>query len=205
MQHLVNERPDLLNKAVTVAMGLEAGETLHWRSPLRNDDFAEYRDGSWLKVIGHQELTPSLRQFWPSLGPQWDALAVSSRQRVILVETKAHLTELVSPPCAAGPKSAARIDAALTMAKQYFKASQATSWAGSYYQYGNRLAHLFFLRKHGIDAHLVLLYLIGDQSLSLPATRSDWTSAIEMAHGALGLTAHIEAVHEVFIDVKDLA
>jgi hypothetical protein len=202
MQHLVNDRVATLDAAVASAIGLAPNETIKWLSPRREDEFAEYRDASWLKLIGRPELVEALRKFWPSRGPQWDALAQTSKHRVILVEAKAHTREIVSPSSAAGAKSTAMIDEAMQLAKAHFAIPESHSWTGAYYQYANRLAHLYFLRKNGVDAHLVFLYLLNDPSLGAPATRESWTAAINKAHTALGLPSTIEGVHEVFVDTQ---
>lgn len=203
VQSLVNEHPAVLNNAILSALALEPSEDVDWRSPLRRDDFAEYRDDSWLERIGHPELAEPLHKFWPSRGPQWDALARTG-ERVILVEAKAHVREIVSPASEAGPKSAVRIGAALEEAKHFFGAREDKSWAGPYYQYANRLAHLYFLRKHEIAADLMFLYIVGDTSMSAGATKKEWDVAIEEAHKALGIAAPIDHVHEVFVDIATL-
>ena len=50
-----------------------------------------------LDRVGHGELKEELKQFWPSRGPQWDALAISTSGKVLLVEAKAHVGEICSP------------------------------------------------------------------------------------------------------------
>lgn len=51
-----------------------------WLSPLQDDDYAEYRDAEFLHRLGLDELVPSLKQFWPRSGPEWDALSKSERR-----------------------------------------------------------------------------------------------------------------------------
>ena len=70
---------------------LKGARSITWRSPLRSDDFAEYRDADFLKVVGLEEWSGALAEFWPQRGPQWDALGVSNQGDVLLVEAKAHL------------------------------------------------------------------------------------------------------------------
>jgi hypothetical protein len=205
MQHLVNDRRKQFDGIVGDAIDLAPDEEIEWRSPLRDDEHAEYRDGSWLTRIGHPALETELKSFWPTRGPQWDALAVTTSGRVIIVEAKAHLAELKSPRSAAGPASAAVIQTALNSTKAHFGVPEAADWADTYYQYANRLAHLFFLRQHGVKAELVYLYVVNDSSMSRPATRDEWVSAIEKAHQALKLSSAIDGVHDVFVDVGTLA
>jgi len=73
IQLLVNQRPELVEEELSALVG--SRESVEWLSPLRKDQFAEYRDGSALKLLGVSDLRRPLRDFWPALGPQWDALA----------------------------------------------------------------------------------------------------------------------------------
>ena len=73
IQRAVNEHPDVLNAAI----GL--GE-VEWLSPLGSDEYAEYRDGSFLERCGVKHLSSDLEAFWPQRGPQWDARSAEERQ-----------------------------------------------------------------------------------------------------------------------------
>jgi hypothetical protein len=95
IQLLVNQRPELLEEELRALVG--SRESVEWLSPLTEDQFAEYRDGSALELLGVSKLRRPLRDFWPALGPQWDALARVG-EALVLVEAKAHITELFSPP-----------------------------------------------------------------------------------------------------------
>src|SRR5688572_174877 len=88
IQRAVNDRPFVLQEALHKAGFAKSG--IEWRSPLRDDAWAEYRDDTFLEKIGHKDLAPALGQFWPARGPQWDALAVADDE-VLLVEAKAHI------------------------------------------------------------------------------------------------------------------
>ena len=81
---------------------------------------------------------------------------------IFLVEAKAHLSELISSPSQA--KSATSIELikkSLDETKSYLHISLDKDWASKYYQYTNRLAHLYFLRvKNNVPAYLVFLYLV---------------------------------------------
>jgi hypothetical protein len=87
IQRAVNEGWPTLNEPILRQTGSAAPIT--WLSPLASDEFAEYRDGSFLKLIGHPGLEPDLREFWPARGPQWDALGKASQGDVLLVEANA--------------------------------------------------------------------------------------------------------------------
>lgn len=161
---------------------------IDWRSPIATDDFAEYRDGEFLDVIGLSHLRPALRDFWPDRGPQWDALGVTNQQHVILVEAKAHVREMCSPGTAAGPKSLAHISQALNACAEQLGARQArASWTEHFYQLANRIAHLHFLRSFGVPAFLVLVNFINDQDMQGPSTQEAWEAAYQVAFHVMGL------------------
>ena len=128
LQTAVNEHPYALRKAFGISGKIE------WLSPLREDDYAEYRDADFLKLIGYSTLMPALADFWPRRGPQWDALARTDRGEVLIVEAKAHIPELFSSPSAASPESRAKIDVALKQTSLLLKAKTPASWGVHFYQ-----------------------------------------------------------------------
>lgn len=74
IQRLVNGNPSLLTDAIRTATAGPAGWNVDWRSPLRDDEWAEYRDEGMLLRLDPPQLTESLSAFWPACGPQWDGL-----------------------------------------------------------------------------------------------------------------------------------
>lgn len=83
----------------------------------------------------------------------------------------------------------------------------AADWSETYYQYTNRLAHLYFLRNlNRIPAHLVFVYLLNDATMQGPKTAEEWAGAIRLSHAQLGIDesrltkAFGAAVIDVFID-----
>src|SRR5271170_6188605 len=88
IQQTVNLNPKMLNDLILLK--LAGVTTIVWRSPLVTDQYAEYRDLGFLERIGADQLAFELEKFWPSRGPQWDALARSDNGHVLLVEAKAH-------------------------------------------------------------------------------------------------------------------
>ena len=195
IQFAVNKAPDLLKTP-------ELPE-VKWVSPLTDDEFAEYRDSSFLRVIGQADLRDALSDFWPARGPQWDALGVAG-DAVVLVEAKAHLDELFSS-CAAGEKSRARIRDRFQRVRQALKAQGGVDWTERFYQYANRLAHLWFLRANGVQAYLLLVGFVNDTDVCGPKSEEEWRAAFRMADYALGLPKkHMlsSSVIHVFPDVS---
>jgi hypothetical protein len=177
------------------------GCSLEWLSPRRDDDWAEYRDADFLRRIGHPELTGALRDFWPRGGPQWDGLARDASGVIYLFEAKAHMGEMVST-CQASPKPRAQIETALNEAKVAFGAAPGADWLTGYYQYANRLTHLYFLRRAGVNAWLVFLYFINDAEMQGPDSEEMWYCHLEVVHRQLGFPhrAFIPDVANVYID-----
>jgi hypothetical protein len=201
IQELLAQSPSPIEVAVRTELQIDPNAVVEWRSPRADDQHAEYRDGDFLVKLGLDRLSNDLEEFWPTRGPQWDALAVASDGKVILVEAKAHVAELRSD-CTAGEQSRVKINASLDAAKQHFGAEKSTDWTTGYYQYANRLAHLMFLRQRGIDAHLVFIYFLNDRDVRGPASATGWADAIDDCHVTLGLPSHSEipGLHSVFVD-----
>jgi hypothetical protein len=202
MQRLAANMPHSVGSRLKALTGLKESDHIDWVSPAPNDR-AEFRDAAFLQVIGHQELREKLRAFWPKSGPQWDGLAVCG-EKVILVEAKAHVAEMQSN-CMAGPKSLLQIESALAAAAKYFGAADSSQWTRGYYQYANRLAHLYFLASNGVDAHLVFVYFT-NADMNGPRNAAEWATAIEQAHTHLGLPRLEEhqRVHDLFVDAGEL-
>lgn len=203
IQRAIEENWPTLNQPIVDALG--GNQTIRWRSPLKTDSFAEYRDAAFLELLGLGHLRPQLSDFWPAGGPQWDALGVASNGTVLLVEAKAHIPEMCSAPCGASPTSLALIKQRLIDTAAVLKAKPARSeWHLVFYQLANRLAHLHWLRNRGVDARLVLVNFINDKEMKGPTTQAEWEAAYQVALYTLGLsTRHPLAkyVIDVFPDV----
>lgn len=190
IQKLVNDRPQILNTRIWGALNPSAEEDIQWLSPLKNDGYAEYRDEAFLDRLGIKLEKEPLKQFWPSGGPQWDALGKSSSGKVFLVEAKSHVGELISTLQAKNSTSAERIRESLDETKTHLGSKVEFDWTKTFYQYTNRLAHLYLLRKNDIDAYLVLVYFVGDWEMKGPATASEWKGAVELVSVCLGTRRH---------------
>ena len=194
---MVNKHPDVLAEAIGLG-------SISWRSPLENDDYAEYRDGAFLERLGCSQLKLPLAEFWPNMGPQWDALGRTQAGELVLVEAKANLPELLSSPSGAGPDSATRIRVSLEETANAIGATPGTDWSSRFYQYANRLAHAHFLNhRNSIPTRLVFLYFIGDADVGGPESRREWEAAIVVLHEALGIRGRVPTyVSDAFIDVR---
>jgi len=185
IQRLVNGAPALLDGAILPR--LCGATSIRWVSPLANDDYAEYRDADFLKRVALAHLAPALRDFWPERGPQWDALGLSDKGDVLLIEAKAHIDELCSPGTTAGEASRARIEAALARVADAHDVTARAAWADVFYQLANRLAHLHLLRAQGVPAWLVLVNVVGDSEMHGPATAAEWEAAYRVVLHVMGI------------------
>jgi hypothetical protein len=207
LQILINEHPELLDRVLADRIGLAKDERVHWLSPLRDDHYAEYRDREFLERLGVSLDLVSLRAFWPDLGPRWDALAKTDRGDLLLLEAKSHIPELVTNPTKATGKALLRIRESLDKAKRALGSHSDVDWAMGFYQYTNRLAHLYLLRVlNGLPAYLVFLYFTNDREMNGPATQAEWEGAIALLESLLDIRAHKLSAYvlDVFVDVRQL-
>ena len=207
-QVVVNECPELINRPLREACVLSSDIPISWLSPIHSDDFEEYRDQAFLQLLGvHLEKRP-LETFWPNRGPQWDALGRSHSGELFLVESKAHVSEILSPGTSASTKSKIFIERSLKELQSFLRISPAVFWSAVLYQYTNRLAHLYLLRElNHLRAFLVFLYFVGDREIEGPWTVREWESAIQVVRGVLGLKDRnrlSKYVLDVFIDVAEI-
>jgi hypothetical protein len=115
-----------------------------------------------------------------------------------------HVPELLSPPTKASGKSAELIRRSLSEASDGLHASPGTDWSQRFYQYGNRLAHAWFLTHvNGLPVRLAFIHFIGDVDMDGPSSRREWEAALTVLHEALGLRGRMPRyVAEIFIDVR---
>ncbi|RMD91999.1 MAG: hypothetical protein D6813_06625 [Calditrichaeota bacterium] len=207
IQLLVNKNQGLIDHHIKRVFPTLLNDDIEWQSPLDKDDYAEYRDNDFIKRVGLDPQEIKLGTFWPKGGPQWDALATTTSKRIILVEAKANIPEVVTPATGASPKSKDLIDKSLKETKDYLGLKNEVDWSGTFYQYTNRLAHLYFLRvKHKKPAYLINIYFIGDKDVNGPDTKSEWKCALQVMYTYLGLSRHklSKYMADIFIDTDDL-
>jgi len=206
VQHVVNDCPDVLSNTVIDAIGVDKEQPVEWLSPKADDDYSEYRDQDFLDLLGIKLSKTSLNDFWPKRGPQWDALGRIEDKAYFLVEAKAHVSEIISSSQAKSAKSKALINNSLDETRKYLKLNPNIDLSKGFYQYSNRLAHLYLLRKlNNIPAYLIFVYFTNDHT-HVPTTRDEWKGALQLMYAILGTHKHklSKYVIDVFIDVEDL-
>ncbi|MHB8070014.1 MAG: hypothetical protein ACYDIC_19150 [Desulfobaccales bacterium] len=207
IQNLVNACPSLLNEHIKEKIAPLSGREICWVSPLEHD-FAEYRDKAFLNRLNLQELTEDLSQFWPKNGPQWDALGKTADDQIfLLIEAKANVPELLSFCGAKDKESLKTISASLDETQQWLNCRDPhIDWNCGFYQYANRLAHLYFLReKNQKEAYLIFLYFLNDTT-HIRTSREAWDSALQLQKKLMGLSTAslVGKVIDIFINVKEI-
>ena len=208
LQLLVNDYPELLNREIAKS-GHFSINGIRWLSPRREDNYREYYDSAFIRELGLQLDNRPLNSFWPRGGPHWDALGRAGFRSSLLLEAKSHTGELSSGATGAKGASLDRIRDSLDRTKQYMGVRQSIDWAKSeYYQYANRLAHLYLLRVlNNLPAYLILLYFLNDVTQGGPSEIPEWEKAIAEEEEALGIRpGHklSEFVVPVFFDINQI-
>ena len=207
IQKLINEKPDLLTSPIGTQLDLPGTEIITWLSPIADDEYSEYQDQAFLDLLGIKLSKVSLSDFWPSRGPVWDGLGKSDTGRVFLVEAKSHIAEVLSPKTGAGVKSLRQIKKSLNETKTFLHSNSDHDWTTTFYQYTNRLAHLYLLRAlNEVPAYLVFVYFVNDKDMNGPKSVDEWIGALSLLKSYLGVTRHRldKYIAEIFIDVKDI-
>ena len=221
LQVLVNSCPGRLNEEITNQLPGSPNK-IDWRAPLASNAYKEPKDKEFLERLRGSKFLkkplptlPELYGFWPAGGPHWDALGVSDKGQLLLLEAKSHISELVSSCSANDPHSISKINRAFDSTKQGIGTKEAleVDWSIGVYQYANRLAHLYFLHRiHGLDAFLILLCFLNDTAVKspgtfVPATRSEWESAFILQERLMGIRQRHSLSRRVihaFIDVNSI-
>ena len=203
---MVNDYPNYLNDCISKAFGWDS-TCIEWRSPLRDDDYAEYYDQEFLERLSVNDLRTPLHEFWPKSGPRWDGLACTKDGKLILIEAKAHIEESVDYRSKASANALARIEKRLDEAKAAFRANPDASWYSPLYQIANRLAHLYYLAEINKKvAYLVFVNFANATDVEIPVAREEWKGATRHAHKCLGLkdSRLSRRVTSIIIDLKEI-
>ena len=205
IQVLINENQDLINCLIKNKIPELKNLNIKWLSPLKND-YSEYKDKAFIDIIKVQ-LKKKLSEFWPNNGVQWDGLVKTDCGKILLIEAKANIPEIVTSGSKAEKKSKELIIKSLSETKKFLNVNNDVDWTKKFYQYTNRIAHLYFLRElNNIPAFLINIYFINDKEVNGPESKKEWIAALKVLKTYLGLGRHKLSKYmiELFIDVEDL-
>ena len=82
LQIAINDKKVFLDEEIAKVIGKKM--SIDWKSPLKADSYAEYRDDDFLRVLVLNKIIYPLREFWPKNGPQWDALGINGDEIVLV-------------------------------------------------------------------------------------------------------------------------
>jgi hypothetical protein len=207
LQQAVNRHPGILSMWLKSKLNLNKSNDIEWLSPLAKDNYLEYKDNKFVKKLEIELPDESLESFWPRHGATWDALAKTSNGDVLLVEAKAHIPELLSGPCGAKEPALTKIRESLDRTQKFLGVTPRADWSQTFYQYTNRLAHLYLLRElNHLPAWLVFMYFVNAQDVDGPCSVDEWKGAIKLMHLYLGINNHRLSKYmiDLFIDVNEL-
>ena len=205
LQVAVNRRPQLLLSALRRSGAIGPRVSVTWCSPLEEENFQEYRDGKALEKAGITKLNKPLDKFWPARGPVWDALGITSEEHPLFLEAKAHIPETATPATRASPASRDLIEQSLKEARRFYAPRATADWSRLFYQYANRLAHQYFLRKaNDVLSILVFLYFVNADDMLGPMSEEEWNGAVRLIHAVLGLPKDLTSygVFDAFLDTR---
>jgi hypothetical protein len=208
LQVAVNRKPQLLTSALQRSGAIASRISVKWLSPLHDDNFREYRDGTALEKTGIEiaNLKKPLEQFWPARGPVWDALGITSDGHPLFIEAKAHIPEAATPPTkATAAASLDLINRSLAEARQFYAPRATANWSNLFYQYANRLAHHYYLKRlNDIPSALVFLYFVNADDMLGPMSEEEWHGAVRLIHAVLGLPKDLRShgVFDAFLDAR---
>jgi hypothetical protein len=135
-------------------------------------------------------------------------LARTRSGKILLVEAKAHIPELASPPTGAVGESLDKIEAAFDEVRGAIAPRSSRTWSGMFYQYANRLAMLYLLRTvNNVDAHLLHVLFLNAGDMDGPRDAAEWRGALTLLRASLGLGDHRlkPYSHDLFIDTAEIA
>ena len=105
---------------------------------------------------------------------------MTSQEYPLLLEAKANIPELISHCGAKNPDSIRLIADRLKETQKWLGCRSTKDWTRYFYQYVNRLAHLYFLRElQGRDAFLVFVYFVNDTT-HIPTSFQEWRGALQL-------------------------
>ena len=204
----------LFDERVSATIG-RAGTPINWL------DFGFDPDKLWpdaeLRGLEFLYERPGLKSKWKTFWPtgrgihNWDAVGwvgTEPDQELLLLEAKAHVTEMESNCCAKRPESIRKIGRSFDEVKRCLGARPEADWMRGYYQAANRIATLYFLHRERVPARLLFVYFLGDrfQGRECPRTMEEWAPAIRVQWAHLGLGPdHCLAnlVHGLFLPISE--
>jgi hypothetical protein len=208
LRKLINNNPNILNEHLLNNHIISKNDSIEWLSPISSDDYAEYYDDEFLDrlAIDKNKLLIPLIDFWPKSGPRWDGLGKTNTNKYFLIEAKAHIEEAVD--YSTGAKSKMSIDLiknSIDKAKDFYSDNKKAYWQMPFYQYANRLAHLYYLKElNHINAFVIFIYFCNASDVAKPTNEDEWNGHIRTIEKVFALNATCKNKINILIDTKKL-
>ncbi len=161
-------------------------------SPLKGEDYKECGNAKVLEKLGLSEHVKELEKFWPKQGHHWDGVAIAKDETILLMEAKAHISEMDSSSMdKSTPETTKQRLASLKKTADYFGAKfNEAKWTGAKYQTANRLAFAYFLTEIlKRPARVIYIMFTGDKEMTdgKVETKDDWDAKFQESFTILGL------------------
>lgn len=154
-------------------------DTLQWLSPLRKEEYREYRMNN-SKILNLLGITKDMKeryfkQFWPSPQPEWDGIAIDTNKILYLFEAKSHFQEFVPGKKGNHDNDNMKYSSIMNIAKKLFGIENTPAnkeyWCKQYYQIANRIAFqqklITIARKEKVnyvDVKMIFLNFVNDRT-----------------------------------------
>lgn len=130
-------------------------DELTWISPREEDNYREYRMNSpvLLEQLGITRKLKKLyfKDFWPSIQPEWDGIAIGRNHKLYLFEAKSHFSEIVPAKEGNPLNDKLKHGSIMLTAHNLFGIKDTPAfhkaWCFDYYQISNRIAFQQKLRE----------------------------------------------------------
>lgn len=161
-------------------------------SPRKEEGYKEDGNAEVLEKLGLSRYYEELTKFWPKQGHHWDGVAKAKDGTILLIEAKAHISEMDGAPMDdENPETTKQRHDALKETATYLGAVfDRENWTGAKYQMANRLAFAYFLSaKLNKPARVVYIVFTGDTEMTdgKDETIDDWRTKFLEAIDTLGL------------------
>lgn len=179
---------DDFNKKVNEALDLEGG--IHWFD-FKYDGYCD-KELLNLEFIT-KELDDEWKKYWMcgNGGINWDAVGISQDGTYILVEAKAHLSEMKNSASGSQKSQEHNLEKIEEFINRNNISSSADVWSKDVYQLANRLIITDFLKNKGFKVKL--LYVLFENGFeynrdkSDSATKDEWNTEMERELISMGI------------------
>ncbi len=192
MQQYVNDNN--LTKILNDALGLG---NIKWLSPRKEEQYKEYSAINDIKELSLENFNS--KDVWPtSRLPQWDAIGINDKQEIILVEAKAHVSEIKNKFRSSSSINTKKVQKII---EEYF-GNNSDKVCNKYYQIANRIIVSKNIAKiTGRKVYLVFLYFVNDYKY-ISTSQEEFNDVLNKIDSEIDYKSKYDNQKNVFIEVK---